>query len=204
MHKKDGLKIFAKMASPSLLELLIVVSIFLVLFIIDQIHQLHLKDLVNFGVASFKGTFLSGLARGLSSLYHSKNFSTLGVYVFWLFIALLVYIMALRFTQNAEEIVEDMRIRRYMWPKGTNRNGQIEEYIEKFGIRFIVLVTLALYLLKLTPDLVSWWRLHYIIANFSFHSLSIHLALLVLIILYVHGLVVLLRTLLLRLRIINI
>jgi hypothetical protein len=112
--------------------------------------------------------------------------------------------MALRFTQNAEEIVEDMRIRHYIWPRGTNRNNPIKEYVEKFGMRFIVLVTLGLYLLELTPALVSWWKLHYTVAGLSLHSLSIHLILLVLVTLYIHGLVVLIRALLLRLRIINI
>jgi len=204
MHKKEGLRTFGKMMAPSLGELLSVVAVFVVLFIANQIHHLHLKDLTTLGTATFKGTFLSGSARWLSSLYNSKEFSTLAVYIFWLFIALLVYVMAVRFTKNAEEVVEDMRIRHYIWPKGTSRNGQIDEYIEKFGMRFIVLVILCLYLLKLTPALVNWWKVHYLVTGLSLHSVGVYLTLLVLVTLYTHGLVVLIRALLLRLRIINI
>lgn len=204
MHKKEGLKTFGKLITPSLMEVIGVVSIFVILFIANQIHQLHLEDLTTLGAATFSGTFLSGLAHWLSSLYNSKEFSILAVYIFWLLIALLVYVTALSFTKNAAEILKDMHIRHNLWPKGTNRNNQIDEYIEKFGIRFIVLITLCLYLLKLTPPLVNWWKLHYVVAGVSAHSLSIYLIFLVLAMLYIHGLVVLIRSLILRLRIINI
>lgn len=203
MNKKVGLKTFAKLITPSLLESLSVLVLFIVFFITDEIHQLYSKDLTSLSVATFKGTFLSGLAHWFSSLYYSKEFSTVAIYIFWFLIAFLVYVMASRFSGSAEEIVEDIHIRHYLWPRDTNRNNPIKEYIEKFGMRFIVLVTLCLYLLKLTPALVNWWRLHYIVASISLHSLGIYLALLILMTLYVHGLVILIRALLLRLRIVS-
>jgi hypothetical protein len=204
MYKNEGLKTFGKLIAPSLLELLSVFFIFVIFFIADQIHQLYSKNLTTLGVSTFKGTFLSGLAHWLSSLYNSKGFSTIGVYIFWLLIALIVYVMAISFTNNAEEMVEDVKIRHYLWPRGTSRNSPIKEYFEKFGMKLIILVALCLYLIRLSPPLFNWWKVHYAPATVSLHSLKVYVILLIFVTLYIHGLVVLIRALILRLRIINI
>jgi len=203
MHRKEGLKTFAKLITPSLFEFLGVLIIFLIFFISHQVHQQYPNDLANMGVGTFKGTILGGLARWIDVIYRSNEFSILGLYIFWLFIALLVYIMAVRFTRNVEEVADDIRIRHYLWPRGTNRDSPLKEYIEKFGIKLVVLFTLFLYLMKLSPLLINWWKRHYIFVGDSLHSLTIYITLLVFMMLYVHGLVILIRALILRLRIFN-
>src|SRR5665213_3232836 len=159
MHKKEGLKTFTKFIEPSLLELLSVLSVFAVLIISNQIHRLYSADFTSIDAATFNGTFLGGFTHWLSSLYNSKEFSITAVYVFWLLIASLVYVMAFRLTKNANEIAEDIKIRHYIWPIGADRNNPIKKYFEKFGMKFIILVTLFLYVIKLSPPLVNWWKL---------------------------------------------
>lgn len=203
MYKKDGLKIFTKFIEPSLLELLSVFAAFVVLIIANQIHRLYSANLISIDAATFKGTFLSGFTHWLSSLYSSREFSTVAVYVFWLLIAALVYLMAFRLTKNANEITEDFKIRHYVWPIGTDRNNPIKKYLEQFGIKFVTLITVFLYLIKLSPPLVNWWNHHYISTGYSIHALLVDLILLVFLMLYVHGLVILIRIFLLRLRIVN-
>lgn len=204
MHNKKGLKTFVKLISPSLLELISILTVFIILLIANQIHQQYSADLTNLSAATFKGTFLNGFAHWFSTLYTSKGFSVVAIYIFWLFIALLVYVLAFRLNKNAEEIVDDISIRHYMWPRGANRNKPIEEYIEKFSMKLITLIVLCLYVIKLSPLLVNWWKLHYIFVSISLHTLTIYAILLLFLTLYIHGLIILIRILILRQRIVGI
>jgi hypothetical protein len=85
-----------------------------------------------------------------------------------------------------------------------HRNKPIEVYTEKFGMKLTVLVALCLYAIKLSSPLVKWWKLHYIITNNPLHALTIYATLLVFMALYIHGIVILIRTPMQWQRIINV
>jgi hypothetical protein len=203
MHIRNGLKTFTKLIEPSWIELLTIFTLFVILFIANQFQQTSSNNFTNLGAVTFKGTFISGISHWIGTLYTSKEFSTIAVYIFWLLVATLVYFVAFRLTKNAEEAVEDVSIRHYLWPRGANRNKPIEEYFEKIAIKIIVLVIICLYVIKLSPMLVNWWKHHYIYSISTLHGFAIYLILLLFVGLYMHGLVVLVRALTLRLRIIN-
>lgn len=203
MHKNERLKTFREFIEPSSLELLSVFAVFAVIIIVNQFHRLYSADLTTIDTATFKGTFLSGFTRWLGSLYHSRNLSIVAVYIFWLLIASIVYAMAFKVTKNANEIAEDIKIRHYVWPVGADRNNPMKQYLEKFGTKLIIIVTLFLYLIKLTPPLINWWKLHYVFTGDLPHNLLIGLGLFVFMALYIHGLVVLIRLFILRIRIFN-
>jgi len=201
MHKNKRLKTFTKFIEPSLLELLSVAAVFAVLIISNQVHRFYSADLTTIDAATFKGTFLGGFSHLLSSLYNSKDLSIMAVYIFWLSIASVVYVIAFRLTKDANEIAEDFKMRHYVWPVGADRNTPAKEYFEKFGMKAIILVTLFIYLIKLSPALINWWKFHYIFTNGSLHTVSVDFTLLLFMTLYIHGLVILIRLFTLRLRI---
>lgn len=147
--------------------------------------------------ADFQGTFFYGIVRWFSNLSVDPTFSYISVYVFWVSLAIVTYFVIERVIHCEKEFVRDISIRNYVWPEGSNKNKPLEEFFEQAVFRFTILLLILIYLIKVTPSLGQWWKIHHSGAN-----LIVYGELLLLEFLFAQFFVILLRLFLLKDRII--
>lgn len=201
MKYKSGLKTLASLASPSWLELTVCSVVFVILALINQLSEGSVNQLTSLGAVNFKGTFLAGISRWISSLFASSDFSTAFDYIFWFLVGVVIYIIASRLVNNAEEFIQDISLRHYIWPKGSNKNRPFEEFVEKAFIRVFTFIIFCFFIIRFLPVLDHWWAVNHVYTNLSAHTFEIYLLLLIFVSLFIHGVVIALRLLLLRRRI---
>lgn len=136
---------------------------------------------------------------GVLGLSHS---STLALYLFWVLVGLVVYAVLALIVTNARELEKDLQARHNIWPQASSKDRPLLVFLAQVLFRAVIFVLTLLYVqhvlaFALGGPLDSFWP-----ANQWLHMHAFTKgALLVLVdIALLHGLVVLLRLLLLRSR----
>jgi hypothetical protein len=189
--------------APSAFNLVLYITIFIITILISQPSQ-YKNDLQNFHLTEFQGSILYTAIHDSSKFISTGLANSVAIYIFWVVIAIFVYLVANRLTQNVEELAHDVSLKQYIWPQGSDRNGPLKEFFEKLVFRFVMLVALIVYIFKLVPLIDNFWKHKNIGLSFSVHSISAFGLVLLYELLFLHFGVILLRLFFIKRRLINI
>lgn len=191
-----AIKKIIRLFEPSWFGIIIYFLIILVPLLTGYILN-KLPEINSLSINDFKGSIFYGTVNTLDKIFNSTQINSLLDYAFWAFIATIIYTTAHYIVGNADEISRDLRVRKYVWPRGADRNGPIEVYIAQFIIRIIIGILVMLYIFKLLPTLFKLFTS----TNFSsFINVMFHIGLSLLLI---HLFVVLLRLFRLKYRLVD-
>lgn len=200
--KNSRLAVIVNLLMPSSLGVWIYIVIFGLTVVISQPSEYKVA-LQNFHISDLKGTFVYGLVEKSIHIIDTQLANEITIYVFWAIVASAVYLMAVRLTRNVGELTQDLRLRDYIWPPGSDKNRPVKEFIEKIIIRIIMAIIFLIYIFKILPVLANIWKSTNLTLSFSMHSL-VELALLFIIeVAFLHLAVIIIRLFMLRSRIIQ-
>jgi hypothetical protein len=179
---------------PSALGLAAYLAIFVATLIISQ--PFPYKD-------SIEHSFVYSWGHTLSGIVKTQAADTITLYAFWIVVALLVYLLGKRMSANLSDLAEDISLRSYIWPQGADRNSPIKEFIERAVYRLAVAAALLFYLAKTLPALSMLWRRSDLVLTLGLHCFEAYLLLLVLEVLFLHGIIIFIRLFALRRRLVD-
>jgi len=156
---KKSLTIFLTLLSPSIIGLTIYSVIFFITFAVEQNEQFNLA-LQTFSLNNFKGTFVYGLVNSITKLLNTQIANTIAIYTFWIVIGMAVYFIGSSLYRNFHELTQDISIRHYLWPQGTDKNRPVLIFFEKTVFRIGVFIAIIIYLYKVLPSLFVFIRAH--------------------------------------------
>lgn len=188
--------------SPSLIGIEVYAVIITVL-IASYIWEQNGDTLSSLQASSFKGTFLYGYVNDFSNLIKSNIFNDVMLYVFWVIVGILIYFIASRIVSNVGNITDDIIIRHYIWPKGTDNNAPLKEYSKRIVFHLSLLIVLIIYLIKVPPLIEQWLQSNKVFSEVTNLSGWYLLEFMLFIFLFYQGIVVILRLLATRRRLIE-
>jgi len=201
-QKKNTLLAILRILSPSALGLFFYIIIFIITLAVNQPSELK-TAITSFNTNDFQGTFIYRYIVDFSKLINTHLISQLAIYIFWVFVAFIIYLIASRLTKNVDELAKDFSLRQYVWPKDKDRNVPIREFAEKFVFHAVTLIILIFYLFKATPWLASLWKRSDLTLKFSVHNIWALIVLLFFEVLYLHVTIILVRLFLTKHRLIT-
>lgn len=200
--KRSQFSMLLSFFAPSAIGIWVYLVLFVISVVVSQPSQ-YKQALEGVNSQSLKGVFFYSIVKDITSAVNSQLASQIAVYVFWVFVAICIYLLASRLTKNVNELADDISLRSYIWPTGNNKNQPVKEFIEKLIFRVFLAVIILIYLFKAFPKLVSLWKFHIVSLSLSGHSIKIYFYLFIVEMLFLHILVILFRLLFLRKRLVN-
>ncbi|HEY4964291.1 MAG TPA: hypothetical protein VIH90_06370 [Candidatus Saccharimonadales bacterium] len=149
---------------PSLLGFIIYMIIILAPVVTGLILS-RMSGSTSLNASDFQGTFLYSVLRDINSILNAKQVNSLLDYAFWAIIATIIYTIAHALVGGADELSRDLRIRKYVWPKGSDRNRPLEMYAVQFVFRIVIGIAILIYMFKLLPALDRYFNLSYLHAE---------------------------------------
>jgi hypothetical protein len=146
---------------PSLLGIIVYVFIILVPIVTGLIIS-KLSGSTSLSTTNFDGTFISGAVVDFNNLINAKQVNSILDYAFWAIAATIIYTIAHAVVGGADELSRDLRIRKYVWPKGSDRNKPLEMYIGQFVLRIFIGILILLYIFKVLPVLYRYINFTYL------------------------------------------
>lgn len=142
-RKTSKLKTYFSLFTPSasgIVTYFFLAGLAIVLNQFDIVKQyLQLPHDFQFGhvVAGWADTFLT------KTIGETRT-ETLVVGLFWAVVGMVVYLFLRGLARIAVELDDDLGIRGYVWPKGTDRYGPLRRLAEQFAFRLVAVVALII------------------------------------------------------------
>jgi hypothetical protein len=185
---------------PSLFGIVAYVFIFIVTVAISQPSQL--KEVIkNLNSHNFDGTSLHRFFSSFNNIINSQITNDISIYIFWIIIAIVIYVIAGRIIKNVNEIADDVSIRKYIWPSKDSKNVPIRQTVEKIAFHIAMFIIIIFYFFKATPALFNLWKFYSMKVGNSSPDLGLIFVIFVFQTLYLHIAVILIRLFLTRTRI---
>ncbi len=122
--------------------------------------------------------------------------------VFWAFIGLVVFLLFTVVLTFSSEFTNELGTRRYIYPKGANRNFIFRAYLQSMLLRLVALCLLLFYTFVVFGALMPWVLSHYVMqGGFNYSYIITVLGILLLEILMLHFFAILGRIIFLKKRI---
>ena len=202
VNYKENLRIILALFLPSALGLIIYSMFFLTIIVFEQNSEFK-KLLQTISVNNFKGTFLDGTINSISKLLSTKLANTITLYLFWAIIAAIIYFIGSRLYNNFYDINRNVKLRTYVFPEGTDKNGPIRRSIQKIMIRLGALILLLIYVFRIVPFSLNLLKTHDLKIHMNQSCIINISATLILTFVFLHFGVILVRILLFRRRIVG-
>ncbi|HUC87997.1 MAG TPA: hypothetical protein VMR95_02515 [Candidatus Binatia bacterium] len=190
-------KVFVRLLSPSATGLVLYA---IVAFLITVVQVIYLSSKLNNLQQGVRSTFhLFG--SWFINLVGSNRVNSLAIYIFWLAAGVVVWFILKAAASNVNELIDDLNLRKYIWPKQAEHNRPLIGFIEHSLFRLAILIVLLFYIQRVVGNLfglftngsphISWINNHIAVeAAFIFLSWVVVL----------HGFVILLRLIALKTR----
>ncbi len=192
-------RVIINLLEPSLLGMAMYVFIFLISLSVSQPSEL--KDVIrNLNAHNFQGTSFHRFFSSFNSVLNSQITNDITIYIFWVIIAIFIYVIAGRIIVNINELADDVSIRKYIWPTKGSKDVPIRQFGEKIAFHLVMFVIIIFYLFKATPALFNLWKFYDIKVGNGSPNFGLIFVLFVFQVLYLHVTVVLVRLLFTRTR----
>lgn len=122
--------------------------------------------------------------------------------VFWAFVGLVVFLLLTIVLTFSSEFTNELGTRRYIYPKGANRNLVFRVYLQRTLLRLVTLCLLLFFTYVVFGALMPWVLTHYIMpGGVSYNYITTVLGVLLLEILMLHFFTILSRIIFLKKRV---
>ena len=204
MNYSQKLKTFIEMFEPSAVGMTLYCIVAVLGIIFHNILAYGSYNSLVEAVKSWSSAFQT-LNDNLIKIINSSRTDFLVIYLFWGFIGLIVYVFLKIFISNFSELVEDLSIRNYVWPTGTDKNKPLLIFLEKFVYRIVLISLVLVYVIHIGGYFLSTKFSISIVyrSGESYHDFIRPVALFALEILALHVLVIALRFLFLKKRLLS-
>jgi hypothetical protein len=202
-NSSKALSILLSFISPSAIGMTIYIIIFLSTFLAEQNSQINLA-IRNFNKNNLEGTIFYGLINQIERIINNQTVNTIAVYIFWIIVASFVYFIGLFFYKSFHELSSDFIIKKYLWPAESDKNSKIRDFLEKFGLRFVIFIMIIIYIFKFLPVLTLFLKKNNLKYDQTFHYLGIIVMVAIVEFIFLQFAIILLRLLFLRKRVIGI
>lgn len=188
---------------PTWFELLLYSTIAAITATVSSIKLEEQFPYLNIGF-DIKQPVLDYINAILENILGTEIAATLATGVFWGLVGVLVYIIFWLISNFSAEVTNDLAIRKYVHPEGTDPNYSIKALVERSFFRLVCVIVLVFYLNTVTQVFYPWWTEAYAgLAKDWTNGMAIRAAVLMLLlqIFSLHAIAVLSRLTLLRKRV---